>query len=194
MLGRIHQSFVRHRQVVDLVSEQLSSAIAESVDVIVNAIQTEKKIFVMGNGGSAADAQHFVAELIGRFKVERRPLPAISLVDNIATLTAISNDYGFDKVFSRQIEALARPGDVVFGISTSGSSENVLSALKLASKKGCITFGLLGRDGGAIGLFVDHPLIVADDDTARIQEAHITIIHILCELIEKKLYPSGANV
>lgn len=193
MLGQIQQSFSRHRQVIDLVTDQLSSAIAECVEVIVDAIRTENKILVMGNGGSAADAQHFAAELVGRFKAERRALPVISLVDNVATLTAISNDYGYDQVFKRQIEALAKSGDVVFGISTSGQSENVLSALKEARKIGCITFGLLGRDGGQIASVVDHPLIVADDDTAHIQEAHITIIHILCELIEKQLFHPGVK-
>ena len=193
MMDTIKKSFDRHCQVMGLVSEQLSLAIADSVEVIVSALQTGHKILLMGNGGSAADAQHFAAELVGRFKAERRALPVIPLVDNVATLTAVSNDYGFDKVFKRQIEALAEPGDVVFGISTSGHSENVLSALKEAKKIGCLTIGLLGRDGGQMASVADHPLIVADDDTARIQEAHITIIHILCELIEQQLFHAGAK-
>jgi len=189
----IKNYLTHHQQVIDLVALQLSGAIAEGVDVIIDALFAGNKLLVMGNGGSGVDAQHFVAELMGRFRLERRPLPAISLMENVATLTAVGNDYGFKMIFQRQIEGLAKPGDVVFGISTSGESENVLLALRAAKKIGCITFGLLGRDGGKIALEVDHPIIVADDDTPRIQEAHITIIHILCDLIEKQTFLQGGS-
>ena len=193
MLKDIRNIFTRHHQVVNIAAEQLSDAMAEGVNVIVDAILKKKKFLVMGNGGSAADAQHFVAELVGRFKTERKALPAISLVDNNSILTAVSNDYSFSKVFQRQIEALAKSGDVVFGISTSGNSENIIFALQAAKKMGCITFGLLGKDGGKIASVVDYPLIVADEDTPRIQEVHIIMIHIFCEMIERQLLRAGAD-
>jgi D-sedoheptulose 7-phosphate isomerase len=142
----------------------------------------------MGNGGSAADAQHFVAEIVGRFKLERRGLPAIALSTDTSILTAIGNDYGFDKVFSRQVEALASPGDLVIGISTSGNSPNVLLALQLARQAGCSTVGLLGKDGGSIKDVCDLALVVPTNDTPRVQEGHITIIHIVCDLLEKALF------
>jgi D-sedoheptulose 7-phosphate isomerase len=143
----------------------------------------------MGNGGSAADAQHFVAEMVGRFKMERRGLPAVALSTDTSILTAIGNDYGFEKVFRRQIEALAVPEDVVIGISTSGNSPNVLQALELAREMGCRTVGLLGKDGGTIKNVCDLALIVPTNDTPRVQEGHITIIHIVCDLLEKTLFP-----
>lgn len=142
----------------------------------------------MGNGGSAADAQHFVAEIVGRFKMERRGLPALALSTDTSILTAIGNDYGFDRVFSRQVEALASPGDLVIGISTSGNSPNVLLALQLARETGCRSVGLLGKDGGSIKDVCDLALIVPTNDTPRVQEAHITMIHIVCDLLEKTLF------
>ena len=187
MLTDIPTIFSRHIQLMMLVSEQLSAVIDESATVIVEALRQGRKVLVMGNGGSAADSQHFVAELVGRFKHERRALAAISLTDNSSTLTAVGNDYHFNIVFQRQVEALAKPGDVVIGISTSGQSRNVFLALQEAQRIGCVTFGLLGGDGGQIASVVDHPIIVASEETPRIQEAHITIIHILCELIESRL-------
>ncbi len=187
MLTDIPTIFSRHIQLMTLVSEQLSAIIDESATVIVAALQQGSKILIMGNGGSAADSQHFVAELVGRFKHERRALAAISLTDNSSTLTAVANDYNFEVIFQRQVEALAKPGDIVFGISTSGKSENVFLAMQEAQRIGCVTFGLLGGNGGRIAAIVDHPLIVASTETPRIQEAHITIIHILCELIESRL-------
>ena len=139
----------------------------------------------MGNGGSAADAQHIAGELVGRFKKERKAIPAISLSTDTSILTAIGNDYGFEKVFERQIEALGNKGDVVIGISTSGNSENVYRAMKLAKKMGLTTIGLLGNDGGKIKNLSDIALVVPSKNTPRIQETHITIGHIICEGVER---------
>jgi D-sedoheptulose 7-phosphate isomerase len=177
-----------HRAVIDTIEQQLVPAIAAAGDLLVKALAGGKKLLVMGNGGSAADAQHLAAEIVGRFRLERRGLPAIALTTDTSILTAVGNDYGFDMVFRRQIEALAAEGDVVVGISTSGSSANVQTALLLASEMGCRTIGLLGRDGGSIKDCVEIALIVSGDDTPRIQEGHITIIHIICDLVEQRLF------
>jgi D-sedoheptulose 7-phosphate isomerase len=142
----------------------------------------------MGNGGSAADAQHFVAEIVGRFKMERPGLPAVALSTDTSILTAIGNDYGFENIFRRQVEALAVSGDLVVGISTSGNSPNVQSALELAREKGCTTIALLGKDGGSIKKICDLALVVPSHDTPRVQEGHITIIHIVCDLLEKTMF------
>lgn len=185
--------FDRHIQLMTRVADQLVPVIEKSAEVIVTSLQAGNKILIMGNGGSAADSQHFAAELVGRFQHERRALAAISLAANNSTLTAIGNDYHFDVIFQRQIEALAGPGDVVIGISTSGHSENVFLALQAARQMGCVTLGLLGGTGGRIATVADHPIIVASEETPRIQEVHITIIHILCELIESQIVPGGVN-
>jgi D-sedoheptulose 7-phosphate isomerase len=152
---------------------------------IVECYKKNKKLIIFGNGGSASDAQHFAAELVGRFKRERRALNAIAITTNTSIITALGNDYGFETIFSRQIESLAQEGDVVFGISTSGNSENVISALKLAKKLGCTTVGLTGFSGGKMKQFSDYCICVPTDDTPRIQEVHITIIHIICDLVEE---------
>jgi len=144
------------------------------------------KIMVCGNGGSAADAQHFAAELSGRFVTERRPLAGIALTTDTSALTAIGNDYGFDKLFSRQVEALGRPGDLLVGISTSGNSQNVIEAVKTAKGLGIGTLGLLGRDGGKLKGLMDDCLVVPSDVTARIQEVHIMVIHFWCEILDDK--------
>ena len=155
---------------------------------MIKSLKNKKKILVMGNGGSAADAQHIVAELVGRFKLERKAIPAITLTTNTSTLTAIGNDYSFDRIFSRQLEALAEEGDVVLGLSTSGLSENLNSAFKTAKERGAFTIGLLGKDGGEMKGLVDLCIIVPSNNTPRIQEAHITIGHIICELIEQSIF------
>jgi len=185
--------FDHHIQLMTRVSEQLSSVLEKAAIVMSHALKDGKKILIMGNGGSAADSQHFVAELVGRFKHERRALAAISLTDNSSTLTAVGNDYYFEMIFQRQIEALANQGDVVIGISTSGCSRNVFLALQEAREIGCVTFGLLGGDGGGIASVADYPIIVDSQETPRIQEAHITIIHILCELIEAQMLTSESD-
>jgi D-sedoheptulose 7-phosphate isomerase len=180
--------FQSHRRAVEEAERHLVDGITAAVDLIVAALEKGHKLLIMGNGGSAADAQHFAAEIVGRFKLERRALPAIALNTDTSILTAVGNDYGFDLVFSRQVEALAQPGDVVIGISTSGSSNNVYGALLRAREIGCSTVGLLGRDGGSLAGIADIPLVVPVQDTPRIQEVHVTIIHIVCELIEKRLF------
>jgi len=181
------QHFDRHQQTIRIVSADLSPDIVEAARIIAAALANGRKVLIMGNGGSAADAQHFAAELVGRFLVERKALPAVALTTDTSILTAIGNDYGFDAVFSRQVEALAVAGDVVLGISTSGQSLNVLNALVAAKNIGCTTIGLSGRDGGAIGSVVDLGLTVRVNETPHIQEAHLTIIHILCDLVEKQI-------
>lgn len=188
MLTEISAQLAAHREVMIKLEEELAPGIANMVTLLVDAFNRGGKLLVMGNGGSAADAQHFVAEIVSRFRMERRGLPAIALSTDTSILTAIGNDYGFDRVFRRQVEALALPGDVVVGISTSGNSVNVQQALELAREKGCHTVGLLGRDGGTIKGVSDLALVVPSPDTPRVQEGHITIIHIVCDLLEKKMF------
>lgn len=192
MITEIRSQLAAHREVIARVELELSPLIAEMATLLVETFKSGGKLLVMGNGGSAADAQHFVAEIVGRFKMERRGLPAVALSTDTSILTAIGNDYGFDRVFHRQVEALALPGDLVVGISTSGNSPNVLQALELAREKGCRTVGLLGKDGGSIRALCDLALIVPTDDTPRVQECHITIIHIVCDLLEKTLFGNNA--
>jgi D-sedoheptulose 7-phosphate isomerase len=186
--NEIRGQLASHREVIESIERSLAPRIAAVADLLIEALRAGKKLLVMGNGGSAADAQHFAAEIVGRFKMERRGLPALALSTDTSILTALGNDYGFEFIFRRQVEALAGPGDVVIGISTSGSSPNVREALVLARVKGCRTVGLLGRDGGTIRGIVDLDLTVPSQDTPRIQEGHITIIHILCDLVEKRLF------
>jgi D-sedoheptulose 7-phosphate isomerase len=155
---------------------------------IIEAYLKEKKILLFGNGGSAADAQHIAGELIGRFKLERKSLPAIALTTDTSILTAIGNDYGYEDVFSRQVEGLVLEGDVVIGISTSGNSPNVLKAIKKAKELKAYTIGLTGKDGGRLKDIVDLCIIVPSSNTPRIQESHITIGHIICNLVEKNLF------
>ena len=188
MISEIASQLAAHREVITQVEQKLSPLIAEMVTLLVETFTHGGKLMVMGNGGSAADAQHFAAEIVGRFKMERKGLPAIALSTDTSILTAVGNDYGFDRVFSRQVEALATPGDLIVGISTSGNSPNVQQALELAREKGCRTVGLLGKDGGSIKNACDLALIVPTNDTPRVQEGHITIIHIVCDLLEKTMF------
>lgn len=187
MTDRIDSYFARHLEILEMVRAGLSETIADCAGKIGKALGAGGKVLLMGNGGSAADAQHFAAELVGRFMLERRALPAIALTTDTSVLTAVANDYGFEEVFRRQIEALALPGDVVMAISTSGKSANLVKAIETAGAIGCTTVGLLGRDGGAIAPLVDISLTVPALDTPHIQEAHITIIHLLCDLVEQSL-------
>lgn len=188
MIESIKLQLVEHIALIRQIEETLTEGIAATVVMLKAALGAGNKLLVMGNGGSAADAQHFAAEIIGRFKLERPALPAIALTTDSSILTAIGNDYGFDAVFSRQVEGLGRPGDVVFGISTSGNSPNVVAALSKARDLGCRTVALTGRDGGTLKTVADISIIVPSHDTPRIQEGHITIIHILCDLLEKGLF------
>ena len=177
----------RHLQTIQQVRESLLPQIIACAELIIAALQAGNKIMIMGNGGSAADAQHFAAELVGRFRRERLGLAAIALCTDTSAITAIGNDYGFEQIFSRQVEALALPGDIVFGISTSGQSKNIIAAVEKAEAIGCKTIGLLGKDGGALAAAVGCELTVAGDETSYIQEAHIMIIHMLCELVEERV-------
>lgn len=176
-----------HRAAMDALAERLLGPLEDAASRLATALAAGNKVLAMGNGGSAADAQHFVAELVGRYVRERRALAAIALTTDSSILTAVGNDYGYDAVFQRQVEALARAGDVVVGISTSGQSTNVAAALRAARDRGCVTIALAGRTGGAVAQLADVALVVPVQETARIQEAHITIIHVLCELVEEAL-------
>ena len=157
-------------------------------DAIVASLEEGGKVLLMGNGGSAADAQHLAAELVSRFYKERAGLPAIALTVNTSVLTAVANDYAYDRVFERQVEALARPGDVVVGISTSGNSPNVLKAVERARAMGCMTMGMTGRKGGRLADLVELCFRAPTDDTPRIQEVHITAGHIVCQLVEDAMF------
>ncbi|MFA4843425.1 MAG: D-sedoheptulose 7-phosphate isomerase [Candidatus Margulisiibacteriota bacterium] len=172
------------------VLKSLVPAIEKAARTMIEALKTGNKILFFGNGGSAADAQHLAAELVGRFLKDRAALPGLALTTDTSILTALSNDFGFETVFARQVEALAKPGDVAFGISTSGNSKNVLTALEKAREMNCKTIGLLGCDGGRIAEVVDVSITVPCRATPRVQESHITIGHILCGLVEQELFPA----
>jgi D-sedoheptulose 7-phosphate isomerase len=161
-------------------------AIAAVADAIVHSLRQGGTVLVFGNGGSAADAQHFAAELVGRYQTERKAWPAIALTTDTSALTAIGNDYGFDRVFARQLEGLGRKGDVAIGISTSGNSPNVLRALEAANDRGVISVALTGK-GGQAAAIARHHIGVAEELTARVQEVHMTVLHVICELIDKEL-------
>jgi D-sedoheptulose 7-phosphate isomerase len=188
MVADVTAQLQAHRLLFEIIERDMAPLIAEMAVMLTETLKRGGKLLVMGNGGSAADAQHFAAEIVGRYKLERRALPAVALSTDTSILTAIGNDYGFEAVFSRQVEALAAPGDMVVGISTSGNSPNVLKAFQLARERGCRIVGLLGRDGGSIKGACNLALVVPSDDTPRIQEGHIAIIHIVCELVEKALF------
>ncbi len=161
--------------------------IADVAAAILAASRNGHKVLVFGNGGSAADAQHLAVDLVGRFQRERRPVAVLALTTDTTLLTAIANDYAFDRVFVRQIEALATPGDLVVGISTSGRSANVVEGLRAARARGLTTIAMTGHDGGPAGALADIHINVPDPSTARIQEAHRTVIHAICELVEREL-------
>ncbi len=178
-------------RVKEEVLKQMVPAIEKAARLLMEALDSGHKLLLCGNGGSAADSQHIAAELVGKLLVKRRALPAIALTTDTSALTALGNDFGYESVFRRQVEALGQPGDVLIGISTSGNSPNVLEAVKLACKMGLKTVGLTGRGGGALSSVVDQALTVPSDNTQRIQESHITIGHILCELIESHFAVGG---
>ena len=170
-------------------AELLTDAIVDASQMIISAYRRGGKVLLIGNGGSAADAQHIAGELVGRFKLERKALPALALTTNTSILTAIGNDYHYDVVFARKVEAFANhPADVLVAISTSGNSPNILRAVETAKSRGMSVIGLLGKGGGKLTTMVDIALVVPSDDTQRIQETHITIGHIMCDLIEQTLF------
>lgn len=182
----IEQSIKESAEIINK-STLLSKEIEKSIRVITKCLKENKKVVLFGNGGSAADAQHIAAELIGRFRINRKSFPAIALTTDSSIITSLANDFSFDIVFSRQCESLVFRGDVVIGISTSGNSENVKKGLITAKKQGAITIGLLGNKGGKISKIVDISITVPSSSTPRIQEVHRTIYHIICEIVEQKL-------
>ncbi len=165
--------------------DPLLKRIEESADAVIKCLSSGGKVLLCGNGGSASDAMHIAGELVGRFQEDRRSLPAIALNGDVTSMTSVSNDYGYERVFERFVEGFMNPGDVLIGISTSGNSENVYRALARAKEMGEVTIALLGRGGGKIRSVADIPVVVPSDITARVQEAHIMIGHIICELAEK---------
>jgi D-sedoheptulose 7-phosphate isomerase len=175
-------------EVKEKTLKEQSEIIAKIAQKTIQCFRQGKKVIFFGNGGSAADAQHLATELISRFQKERRSLPAIALTTDTSALTAIGNDYGFEKIFSRQIEGLVDKGDIIIGISTSGNSVNVIEGIKEAKKRGAYTVGFLGQTGGKLKNIVDLALCVPSSITARIQEIHITVGHIICQLVEEELF------
>lgn len=179
----ILDSIDSHATVLDEV-RTLAPTIQTVASELLTRLTTNGTVYFCGNGGSAADSQHLAAELVGRFRRERRALPSIALSTDTSVLTCVGNDYCFEDIFRRQVEALVNEHDILIGISTSGNSENVIRAIDLAKERGALTVGLVGRDGGKLARKCDHTLLIPSDDTARIQEMHILIGHILCELID----------
>src|ERR1022692_2117281 len=176
-----------------LSNSEVIAAVSKVSQIVVRAVDEGNKLFLLGNGGSAADAQHIAAEFVGRFAFNRPALPALALSVNTSCVTAIGNDYGFDQVFSRQIEALGRPGDVAIGISTSGNSQNVLCGISVAKKMGLHTAGLTGHGGGKLKSVADYCICVPSDQTPRIQECHILTGHIISELVEESIFPRRSD-
>ena len=181
----IKNEFNEHIKTSKKTMETSINNIEIAANICINSLKNGNKILIFGNGGSAADAQHIAAEIIGRYKTERKGLAAIALTTDSSALTAIGNDFGYSEIFKRQVEALANPGDTLIGISTGGSSINVVSALKIAKKTQCKTIGLSGKDGGEFNSICDVNIIVQAQDTPRIQEMHILIGHTICHLIDQ---------
>ena len=187
MQSEITRRLEESAQVIRAIAENKIGEIEDMVNLIILAYKAGGKVVLLGNGGSAADAQHIAGELVGQFKLKRQALPAIALTTNTSILTAVANDYGYEAVFSRQVEALVKENDVVIGISTSGNSPNIIEAIKAAKTKGAKTIGLTGGSGGKLAEVAALILTVPSDNPTRMQEAHITIGHIICELVEKEL-------
>jgi len=188
MKCEIIKSFEDHQATIELVKTQCLSQIDTITCLIINCVKTGGTVFFCGNGGSAADSQHLAAEFIGRFKQDRPALAAIALSTDTSILTCVGNDYGFDDIFARQVSALVKDKDVLVGISTSGNSKNIINAVNQARQRKAAVIGLLGNDGGELKHACDHAIIIPSSDTARIQESHILIGHIICELVEKELF------
>lgn len=184
MRNKIESEFASHLETIKKVMETMGEPLEEAASIVVEALKNGNKVILFGNGGSAADAQHIAAELTGRYKTERRGLPGLALTTDTSALTAIGNDYGYDRVFDRQVESLAQKGDVLIGISTSGNSQNVINAFHVGEEIGCKIIGLTGRDGGKMDALCDVNLIVPSDNTPRIQEMHILFGHTICQLID----------
>jgi D-sedoheptulose 7-phosphate isomerase len=187
MKTTIAREFKLHLETIQAVMGTMEEDLEKASALAVEVLKRGNKILLCGNGGSAADAQHIAAELTGRYKSERRGLAGIALTTDTSALTAIANDYGYERVFDRQVEALANKGDLLIGISTSGNSANIISALTLAKELGCRTLGFSGRDGGKMNEICDVNLVVPSDDTPRIQEMHILFGHTMCQIIDDEL-------
>ncbi len=183
----INDDISEHLQTIASVRETLMESIQKTGSLLAQSLKKGGTLLWCGNGGSASDSQHLAAELVGRFKKNRRALRSVALTTDTSVLTCVANDYCYDDIFARQVEALGRPGDVLIGISTSGNSENILRALKTAKDMDMVTIALLGKGGGPAKELASHSLVIPSNTTARIQEAHILIGHILCELIEQEL-------
>lgn len=188
LLEEIDARFRASRALQEKFLAANANAIAEAIDAIVRAYGRQCKVLLCGNGGSAADAQHFAAELIGRYNLDRAPLAAVALTTDTSLLTAVSNDYGFEQVFSKQVDALGSEGDVLVAISTSGNSPNVVAAAKSARVKGMYVIGITGRGGGRLAGHCDLVLDAGEAPTARIQEAHLIAEHVICDLVEERLF------
>lgn len=182
----LNESIRVKKKIID--DPSLLSQINQISSIIIEAYRKKNKVILFGNGGSAADAQHIAGELVNRLHLEREALPAIALTTDSSVLTSIANDYDYSRIFARQVEALAKEGDVVIGISTSGSSSNVIEAVKTAKEKGVKTVGFTGNKGGKLAELVDFVIGVPSDETPRVQESHITILHIICCLVERELF------
>ncbi len=183
----IASSLKEHAALFAAISVNCVASIEQCANLLMEIFSSGRKVLICGNGGSAADAQHIAAEFVGRYETERRALPAISLTTDTSALTAIANDYGFERVFSRQVEALANPGDCLIAISTSGNSPNVIAAVMEARKRGCKIIGMTGQSGKKLAALSDACILIPSNRTARIQEAHITIAHIWCEMIDSRI-------
>lgn len=178
------KELIDHQNTIQLVIDTLQGDIETACEMMTTTLKNGNKVLFAGNGGSAADAQHLAAELTGRFVKERKALPGIALTVDTSAMTAIANDYHYDRVFARQVEAFARPGDLFIGISTSGNSQGILNAFETAAQYGCKTLGLSGRDGGKMNGACDLNIVVPSNTTARIQEMHILIGHIMCQAVD----------
>lgn len=186
----IDTCFSELSDVLNRTLEREKKNIEKTVSLILEALKNGKKLLICGNGGSAAESQHFAAELVGRFKMNRKGIPAIALTTDTAIITALGNDFGFDSIFAKQLETLGREGDVMCCLSTSGTSDNLIMASLKAKEKNIPTVSLLGKEGGKMKEISEISIMVPSQDTARIQEVHLLIIHIICQMIEKKLFPS----
>lgn len=188
MEDHIVKIFKESSNLTDVFVGENLEGIVSVIEAITAALKAGNKILLFGNGGSAADAQHLAAEFVNRFVIERPPLPAIALTTDTSVITSIGNDYDFSEIFSKQIRAIGQAGDVAWGISTSGSSPNIIKAIEAAKKIGMITIGMTGKDGGEIAKMVDYSLNVSSNSTPRVQEVHITVGHVICEMIDYKLF------
>lgn len=189
----VQNAFSEHGRVLADAAEKLPAVLEGIANELHGCFSRGNKLMACGNGGSASDADHLVAELVGRYKDERRALPAVAIAGGMATITAVANDYGYETVFARQVEAIARPGDCLFAISTSGNSRNVLAAVAAAREQDCRVIAFTGASGGQLGGLADILVAAPSQVTARIQEVHILCIHIICELLDAKLRDGDAS-